>query len=33
MSAEDQLIVILCTVPDEATAEKMAKGLLEERLA
>ena len=33
MSAEDQLIVILCTVPDEATAEKMAKGLVEERLA
>jgi len=33
VSAEDQLIVILCTVPDEATAEKMAKGLLEERLA
>jgi periplasmic divalent cation tolerance protein len=33
VSAEDQLIVILCTVPDEATAEKVAKGLLEERLA
>jgi len=30
---EDQLVVILCTVPDEATAEKLAKGLVEERLA
>ena len=33
MSAEDQLVVILCTVPDEATAEKLAKGLVDERLA
>jgi len=33
VSAENQLIVILCTVPDEATAEKLAAGLLEERLA
>lgn len=33
MGAEDQLIVILCTVPDEATAERLAKGLVEERLA
>ncbi len=33
MSAEDQLIVILCTVPDEATAERLARGLVEERLA
>ena len=33
MSAEDQLVVILCTVPDEATAERLATGLVEERLA
>ena len=33
MSAEDQLVVVLCTVPDEATAEKLAKGLVDERLA
>jgi periplasmic divalent cation tolerance protein len=33
VSAEDQLVVILCTVPDEATAEKLAKGLVDERLA
>ena len=33
MSAEDQLVVILCTVPDEAMAEKLAKGLVDERLA
>ncbi len=33
MSAENQLVVILCTVPDEATAEKIAQGLVEERLA
>jgi len=33
VSPEDQLIVILCTVPDEATAEKIARGLVEERLA
>ena len=33
MRPEDQLVVILCTVPDEATAEKLAKGLVEERLA
>jgi periplasmic divalent cation tolerance protein len=25
--------VILCTVPDEATAQKLARGLVEERLA
>lgn len=29
----DPLIVILCTVPDEAAAERLAKGLVEERLA
>ena len=33
MSAESELIVVLCTVPDEATAEKLAKGLVEDRLA
>ena len=33
MSAEDRLIVILCTVPDEATAERIGKALVEERLA
>jgi len=33
VSAENQLVVILCTVPDEATAEKLATGLVEERLA
>jgi periplasmic divalent cation tolerance protein len=33
MSAEDQLIVVLCTVPDEAIAEKLAKGLVDDRLA
>ena len=33
MSAEDKLVVVLCTVPDEATAERLAKGLVEERLA
>jgi len=31
--AEAQLIVVLCTMPDQATAEKLAKGLIEERLA
>jgi periplasmic divalent cation tolerance protein len=33
VSAEDKLIVVLCTVPDEAAAERLAKGLVEERLA
>ena len=33
MSSENHLIVILCTVPDEAAAEKLARGLLEGRLA
>ncbi len=33
MSAENQLIVILCTAPDEATAQKLARGLVEARLA
>jgi len=29
----NHLVVILCTVPDEATAEKLATGLVEGRLA
>ena len=29
----DDLIVILCTAPDEATAEKLGRGLVEQRLA
>ncbi len=33
MTVEDPLIVVLCTVPDEATAERLAKGLVEQRLA
>ncbi len=33
MSAEDQLVVVLCTVPDANTAENLAKGLVEARLA
>ena len=33
MSAENELIVVLCTVPDDATAEKLANGLVEEQLA
>ena len=33
MSAENELIVVLCTVPDGPTAEKLAKGLVDERLA
>jgi periplasmic divalent cation tolerance protein len=33
VSADDELLLVLCTVPDEATAQKLAKGLVEERLA
>lgn len=33
MSSENHLIVILCSAPDEAAAEKLARGLIEERLA
>ena len=33
MSPVNQLVVILCTVPDEATAKKLATGLVEGRLA
>ena len=33
MISENHLIVILCTVPDEAAAENLARGLIEGRLA
>ena len=33
MSGDDELVLVLCTVPDEATAEKLGKGLIEARLA
>ena len=33
MSTEEQLLVILCTVPDEDTAERFATGLVEAQLA
>jgi periplasmic divalent cation tolerance protein len=33
VGAENELIVVLCTVPDEATAQRLANGLVEERLA
>ena len=33
MSGEHDLLVVLCTAPDEATAEKLAKGMVEARLA
>ncbi|MBW1903947.1 MAG: divalent-cation tolerance protein CutA [Deltaproteobacteria bacterium] len=33
MRPVNHLVVILCTVPDEATAEKLATGLVEGRLA
>jgi len=33
VSADDELVLVLCTVPDEATAQKLAEGLVEERLA
>ena len=33
MSATFELIVILCTAPDEATAERLAQGLVDARLA
>jgi len=31
--SDNDLLVILCTAPDEASAEKLARGLVEERLA
>jgi len=33
VSSENHLIVILCTAPNEAAAEKLARGLIEGRLA
>ncbi len=33
MSAEDPLLVVLCTVPDAEVAERLANGLVESRLA
>ena len=33
MSADDELVLVLCTVPDEATAQNLAKGLVDARLA
>lgn len=33
MTAENQLLVVLCTVPDEQVAEQLAAGLVEARLA
>ncbi|HSN83561.1 MAG TPA: divalent-cation tolerance protein CutA [Polyangiales bacterium] len=33
MTKHNQLIVVLCTVPDQVTAEKLGQGLVEERLA
>jgi periplasmic divalent cation tolerance protein len=33
VNADDELVLVLCTVPDEATAQNLAKGLVEERLA
>ena len=33
MGVENQLLVILCTAPDQPTAERLARELVEERLA
>jgi periplasmic divalent cation tolerance protein len=33
VSVENELLVILCTAPDHRTAEKLARGLVEGRLA
>jgi len=33
VSADDELLLVLCTVPDEAAAKKLAKGLVDARLA
>lgn len=33
MSTPQELLVVLCTVPDEATVEKLGRGLVEQRLA
>jgi periplasmic divalent cation tolerance protein len=31
--SENELLIVLCTVPDEETAERIARGLVEARLA
>lgn len=33
MTATNELIVVFCTVPDDETAERLARGLVEKRLA
>lgn len=33
MTHPDELIVVFCTVPDDETAERLAKGLIEKRFA
>lgn len=33
MNADNELLVVLCTAPDPVTAEKLAKGLVDARLA
>jgi len=33
VSGDNELLVVLCTVPDQTAAETLAKGLVEERLA
>ncbi|MGB5268317.1 MAG: divalent-cation tolerance protein CutA [Polyangiales bacterium] len=33
MNADDELLVVLCTAPDLVTAEQLAKGLVDARLA
>jgi periplasmic divalent cation tolerance protein len=33
VKAENELIVVFCTVPDEETAERLGRGLVEARLA
>ena len=33
MTSEKELIIVFCTVPDDKTAERLASGLVEERLA
>lgn len=33
MSGENELVVVLCTVPDEGAAQKLAHGMVEARLA
>jgi len=33
VNADDELVLVLCTVPDAAAAEKLAKGLIDSRLA